>query len=167
MWIHRYLLDHSYSPTTEISNQDLAVLRNGFRLWYALRCFFFGCLFCTGTHTKGQYNTQADTEFSFLHTPCPPIYMIRYCIHVPLRYRHTNKMERNSQSIPIAIQTPITPISNTSPNKTALPRRKMIMDKIPAYIVNFTSPAARMALGRMKEVGCSSNANRLCKMTSR
>ena len=80
-------------------------------------------------------------------------YIVFIRLHFPLLYRMVNAMDRASQSIPMAAQTPKTPKPHRMPSNTAVPRRNTTMEPMPMYMVIFTSPDARRLFARLKEVG--------------
>ena len=60
---------------------------------------------------------------------------------------------RNTQSICMAIHTPMTPMLIVVARKTPKPMRKTAIEKTATVIVYFASPAARSAFGIVKDIG--------------
>ena len=68
-------------------------------------------------------------------------------------YLVTKHIDRNSQSIVMATQTPNTPISKYTPSTTLNPIRNIHIERMDIPIVNFTSAAALRVFGREKDRG--------------
>ena len=79
-----------------------------------------------------------------------------YFSHFPVRILLVNKNARTTQSMVIAIQTPMTPSPRPCPKIYAMPTRQSHMEAIATIMVNLTSPAARSALDCAKDNGCTS-----------
>ena len=67
--------------------------------------------------------------------------------------RKTPKPMRNTQSICMAIHTPMTPMPIVVARKTPKPMRNTAIEKTATVIVYFASPAARSAFGIVKDIG--------------
>ena len=76
-----------------------------------------------------------------------------FVFHLPEITRGTKKEVLQTQSVIMAIQTPIAPRPKWTHSSQEPKIRQASMEPMPTHMVNFTSLDARRALGNTKETG--------------